>query len=139
MRTTGGTEPHGRTASPEDTMRPQPGRRTALDLFRSRAIYTGTFALALGVIIPGAAGLARGPDLTVPAPNLNKAVAPAPSLATAGNPRRSPVVEVIERVRGAVVNIHSERAVHAAAEDIFHQAPGRVNGMGTGIVIDPRG
>ena len=29
----------------------------------------------------------------------------------AGNPRRTPVVDVVERVRAAVVNIHSERTV----------------------------
>jgi serine protease Do len=54
--------------------------------------------------------------------------------------RKTPVVLAIERVRGAVVNIHSERTVNAPAET-FALAPSqnRVNGMGTGIVIDPRG
>jgi serine protease Do len=55
--------------------------------------------------------------------------------------RRTPIVEVVDRVKGAVVNIHSERTVKSAAADEF--SPGaplsRVNGMGTGIVIDPRG
>src|SRR5437016_4481146 len=32
-------------------------------------------------------------------------------LAHAGEPRRSSVVEAVERARGAVVNIHSERTV----------------------------
>src|ERR1051326_8843622 len=59
-------------------------------------------------------------------------------MAQAGNPRRSPVVDVVERVRGAVVNIHSERTVQSN-EDILHHGPNRVNGMGTGIIIDPRG
>jgi serine protease Do len=65
----------------------------------------------------------------------------APSLAP-GNPRRSPIVEVVERVKDAVVNIHSERTVTAPdPADVFslNAAPSRVNGMGTGIVIDPRG
>jgi serine protease Do len=56
--------------------------------------------------------------------------------------RRSPVVEVVQRVRGAVVNIHSERTVHSPVPvDFFSLAPSqsRVNGMGTGILIDPRG
>ncbi len=53
------------------------------------------------------------------------------------NPRRSPVVDVVQRVRAAVVNIHSERTVPPAGDDAV--APNRVNGMGTGIVIDPRG
>ncbi|HMC63756.1 MAG TPA: trypsin-like peptidase domain-containing protein, partial [Gemmataceae bacterium] len=56
--------------------------------------------------------------------------------------RRTPVVEVVEKVRGAVVNIHSERTVMGPAnEDLFALSPSqnRINGMGTGIVIDPRG
>src|SRR5262249_53556146 len=58
------------------------------------------------------------------------------------NPRRTPVVEVVEKVRAAVVNIHSERTVQAGtAEELFALAPSqnRINGMGSGIVIDPRG
>jgi serine protease Do len=58
------------------------------------------------------------------------------------NSRRTPVVEAVERVRAAVVNIHSERTVHGpATEEMFAHAPApsRVNGMGTGIIIDPRG
>jgi serine protease Do len=66
----------------------------------------------------------------------------APLRAAASNPRRTAVVEVVERVRGAVVNIHSERTVQVpAADELFAHAPlqNRVNGMGTGIIIDPRG
>jgi serine protease Do len=58
------------------------------------------------------------------------------------NPRQTPVVDVVRRVRAAVVNIHSERTVRAPASDeMFALTPSqsRVNGMGTGIVIDPRG
>jgi serine protease Do len=53
--------------------------------------------------------------------------------------RRSPEVAAIERVRGAVVNIHTER--HVPSHDFYGAASSgnRVNGMGTGIVIDPRG
>jgi serine protease Do len=56
--------------------------------------------------------------------------------------RRSPVVEVVERIKGAVVNIHSERTARGpATEELFALAPSqnRVNGMGTGILIDQRG
>lgn len=55
--------------------------------------------------------------------------------------RRDPVVAVYEKVKGAVVNIHSERTVVPAGEDPFrlHLQPQRVNGMGTGMVLDPRG
>ena len=56
--------------------------------------------------------------------------------------RRTAVVDVVQRVRGAIVNIHSERTVMGpAAEELFALAPSqnRINGMGTGILIDPRG
>ncbi|WP_246539318.1 trypsin-like peptidase domain-containing protein [Telmatocola sphagniphila] len=61
---------------------------------------------------------------------------------TGTNPRRTACVEVAEKCRGAVVNIHSERTISAATRDQFYeqvQSSQRVNGMGTGIVIDPRG
>ncbi len=54
--------------------------------------------------------------------------------------RRSAVVDLVERVKGAVVNIHSERTVQAPLpphETVALQS--RINGMGTGILIDPRG
>jgi serine protease Do len=56
--------------------------------------------------------------------------------------RSSPVVEVVKRVKDSVVNIHSERSVKANAPDDLYgvtSSTNRVNGMGTGIVIDPRG
>jgi serine protease Do len=54
--------------------------------------------------------------------------------------RRTAIVSAIERVKAATVNIHSERTV-AAAGDLYTLSPSqnRVNGMGTGIIIDPRG
>jgi serine protease Do len=56
------------------------------------------------------------------------------------NDRRTPVVEVCEKVRDAVVNIHSERAIHPNPEDAFgSNATKNASGMGTGIIIDPRG
>src|SRR4051812_17077166 len=60
-----------------------------------------------------------------------------------GSPRRSQAVEVVERVKGSVVNIHSERTITDARDfekrlDVTRTQQ-RVNGMGTGIVIDPRG
>jgi serine protease Do len=55
--------------------------------------------------------------------------------------RKDQVVDVYERVKGSVVNIHSERTVATPNDDPFRQPvqPQRVNGMGTGIVLDPRG
>jgi serine protease Do len=56
------------------------------------------------------------------------------------NLRQTPIVDVVKRVRGAVVNIHSERTV-AMTEEMLSTATAqnRINGMGTGIIIDPRG
>lgn len=61
---------------------------------------------------------------------------------SSGTARRDELVAVVDRVKGAVVNIHSERTVAHTADDPFRTAtvtPQRVNGMGTGIVLDPRG
>jgi serine protease Do len=69
-----------------------------------------------------------------------------PEAAVAGGglaQRRTPVVSAIDRVRDAVVNIHSERSVQGPipADDLFAFAPSqsRINGMGSGILVDPRG
>jgi serine protease Do len=65
-----------------------------------------------------------------------------PSVVPAANPRITPAVEVARKAKGAVVNIHSERTLPSPAGDPFHgfaPSQNRVNGMGTGIVIDPRG
>ncbi len=79
---------------------------------------------------------AAEPVLTGPAP------LPPPAVSRAWNPRNTPVVEVIKRVRNAVVNIHSERtAMGNNTDELLALAPSqnRINGMGTGIIIDPRG
>ena len=58
------------------------------------------------------------------------------------NSRHTPIVDLVKRVKASVVNIHSERSVRAnGGEELFALSPSqnRVNGMGTGIVIDPRG
>lgn len=60
--------------------------------------------------------------------------------ADAGSHRRSAVVDAVSAARPAVVNIHGRKTVPAE-----YDAPGtvdaghQVNGMGTGILIDPRG
>jgi serine protease Do len=52
-------------------------------------------------------------------------------------------VDVVQRVSSAVVSIHSERTVQgpSSAEELLALTPSqnRVNGMGTGIIIDARG
>jgi serine protease Do len=69
---------------------------------------------------------------------------PVPSVIPVLTPsRRDAMVEVVERVKGAVVNIHSKRVNFGATDDPFRSLggmqPQQVNGMGTGIVLDPRG
>jgi serine protease Do len=67
-------------------------------------------------------------------------LAAAVAFAPASDPRRTPVVEVVEKVRGAVVNIHSERSAHIfPGDDGTTQSQNRVNGMGSGVIIDARG
>lgn len=64
---------------------------------------------------------------------------PAPAIGADSSPRRDELVSVVDRVKGAVVDIHSERL--SGGDDPF-RGPlerQRVNGMGTGIVLDPRG
>jgi serine protease Do len=95
--------------------------------------FPGVTALAIGLASPVILTYAAVPENSTSAPRIA-----APASLAAGNPRRSPVVDVVERVRGAVVNIHSERTI-APTDDILHSGPNRVNGMGTGIIIDPRG
>lgn len=59
------------------------------------------------------------------------------------NARRTQTVEVVDKVKASIVNIHSERTVSDARDrEKFNDVTPtqhRVNGMGTGIVIDPRG
>ncbi len=58
------------------------------------------------------------------------------------NLRRDAMVDTVEKMKAAVVNIHSERTITASPDDPFRGTqlqPQRVKGMGTGIVLDPRG
>jgi len=71
---------------------------------------------------------------------VSPALAGTPST-NSNNPRVTPAVEVAKKAKDAVVNIHSERTINNAADPFHALAPSqnRINGMGTGIVIDPRG
>jgi len=66
-----------------------------------------------------------------------------PKARNATNPRRTQTVEVVDRVKACVVNIHSERTVTdirgLERNPDISLTQHRVNGMGTGVVIDPRG
>ncbi len=90
------------------------------------------------------AGLAAAVGLAAFTPAFSE----PPPQATAGEraltpgKRRDQVVDVYARLKPAVVNIHSERTVTAPGDDPFNRQPvqpQRVNGMGTGIVLDGRG
>jgi len=96
---------------------------------RRRLLLPAGLAFAVGVAT-------LSPALQVPAPR----VAAAEREITPGK-RKDQVVDVYDRVKASVVNIHSERTITPPAEDPFRQPvqPQRVNGMGTGIVLDPSG
>ncbi len=67
----------------------------------------------------------------------------SPEEGMAGQPapsRSSPIVQAVQRARPAVVNIRGEKTLQAS-ETSGSPVEGarRVNGMGTGVIIDPRG
>jgi len=54
--------------------------------------------------------------------------------------RKTPIVRAVERARPSVVNIKGEKTVVEAVDGAGQGTAGRrVNGMGTGVVVDPRG
>ncbi len=54
--------------------------------------------------------------------------------------RETPIVKAVQRVRASVVNIRGEKTVTApAGQAAGAETSHRVNGRGTGVVIDPRG
>lgn len=60
-------------------------------------------------------------------------------LARGSEHRVTPLVRAVQSSKASVVNIHSEKTSFVG-EAVFDSGRGRkVNGMGTGIVIDPRG
>lgn len=61
------------------------------------------------------------------------------NVAHASDQRITPVVKAVQRVRAAVVNIRGEKTLPAEGQSAQPDANRRVNGMGTGVVIDKRG
>lgn len=62
--------------------------------------------------------------------------------ASAQSPRETPVVRAYRSASPSVVNIHGQKTVRATAAGFAGASPDsfrQVNGMGTGVVIDPRG
>lgn len=80
-----------------------------------------SFALATAALLSAAAA----PWATFPL---------AGSAARASELRRTEMVRAVEKARPSVVNIRGQKTIHEAGT-----ADREVNGMGTGIVIDPRG
>jgi serine protease Do len=110
-------------------------------------LRSGLAAAAL-VLLAGGFGAARTTPLPAQGVPTPASTTPARTDSTAAgnlrgwNLRQTPVVDVVRRVKDAVVNIHSERTVRAPGVDEMFSNTGshsRVNGMGTGILIDPRG
>jgi len=69
--------------------------------------------------------------------------APAPFAAQPANRywnlRQTPITDVVRKVRGAVVNIQSEKPASNDEFSMIGSAKSNINGMGTGIIIDSRG
>ncbi len=61
-----------------------------------------------------------------------------PSLAAASDQRLTPIVKAAQKAKPSVVSIRGEKTV-PGPQTGANEAPRRVNGMGTGVVIDPRG
>jgi serine protease Do len=103
--------------------------------------------LAAGGLSAGGAFAADLPAVPLPVDG-SPALSASVSAPGGVSPRRDEFVAVVDRVKGAVVNIHSEKTVLQPPDDPFQMgaiplrakaSPQRVNGMGTGIVLDPRG
>lgn len=59
--------------------------------------------------------------------------------AWAAGPRNTPLVQAIQRAKASVVNIHSKKTARDSG-DVLADGPGqKINGMGTGLVVDERG
>jgi len=53
--------------------------------------------------------------------------------------RQTPIVRAVQQVRESVVNIRGEKTINSTVSLGDVEVGRRVNGMGTGVVIDPRG
>ncbi len=57
----------------------------------------------------------------------------------AQSPRHTPIVKAIQRAESAVVNIHGNKTITNTSANGGAPTKQEVNGMGTGVIIDPRG
>jgi serine protease Do len=68
-------------------------------------------------------------------------LSPSPSAAgevPISKKRRNEIVQAVDKCKSSVVNIHSERTSYTV-NGTGYSTPQKANGMGTGIIIDPRG
>jgi serine protease Do len=63
----------------------------------------------------------------------------SPCRAEASDLRRTAIVKAVEAARDSVVNIHGQKTLGADDASLRSDSPRKVNGMGTGVVIDERG
>jgi serine protease Do len=64
----------------------------------------------------------------------------SPHVANASELRRNAVVRAVQQARDSIVNIHGQKTIGGTPDELGHaEAARRVNGMGTGIVVDQRG
>jgi serine protease Do len=100
-------------------------------------VALGSVPLYLGPLASGQAQEAGPPSAVIATETRTH----EPPLLPRTGARRTAVVAAIDKARGAVVNIHSERTVSQNPAELYTapNQPNRVNGMGTGIIIDPRG
>ena len=61
------------------------------------------------------------------------------SATSASDLRQTAVVKAVRQAAPSVVNIRGEKKVSATGSAADHDSGRRVNGMGTGVIIDPRG
>jgi serine protease Do len=104
---------------------------------------------ALRVVGPAAAPrstaspAAGSPAASAPAPsNAARRLPPAPAASGTSGARRTPVVQVVERISPAVVNISAESIVREADPffgGFFGSRPRRSQSLGSGFLVDPSG
>ena len=113
--------PHNRISDAQTSSRKFPDHRSTSRLANEKTLRMRTWTLSLWLCT--ASWL------------LGLSVSPL----AASEARDTPLVKAVQRAQAAVVNIHSERTARDR-DGIFEGSPGRkVNGMGTGIIIDERG
>ena len=62
-----------------------------------------------------------------------------PTSMAPGQERETPLVKAVANSRAAVVNLRGRKTVSSDASNLTSDTVKQVNGMGTGVIIDPRG